>query len=67
VGGSVDVWAGETTRAPGWMQRSGLEWLYRLAQEPGRLWKRYLLSNTLFTGMLLAAVTRRFLRGGRRD
>ena len=67
VGGSIDVWAGETTRAPDWMQRSGLEWLYRLAQEPRRLWKRYLISNMLFTGMLLAALTRRVLRGGRRD
>jgi len=41
VGGSLDFVAGMTTRAPRWMQQSGLEWLYRLVQEPGRLWRRY--------------------------
>lgn len=49
VGGSFDVMAGVTQRAPGWMQRLGLEWLYRLLQEPGRLWKRYLRTNLVFT------------------
>ena len=34
--------------APAWMQRRGLEWLYRLCQEPGRLWKRYLVTNSIF-------------------
>ena len=34
--------------APLWMRRNGLEWLYRLFQEPGRLWKRYLVGNPLF-------------------
>ncbi|MBN1540760.1 WecB/TagA/CpsF family glycosyltransferase [candidate division KSB1 bacterium] len=48
VGGSFDILGGLTSRAPFWMQRSGLEWLYRLMQEPRRLWKRYLLLNTLF-------------------
>jgi len=65
VGGSIDVWAGETKRAPAWMQRGGLEWFYRFIQEPGRLWKRYIVSNTLFAGMLLHAVARRKLRGPR--
>jgi N-acetylglucosaminyldiphosphoundecaprenol N-acetyl-beta-D-mannosaminyltransferase len=61
VGGSMDVWAGETARAPEWMQGVGLEWLFRLSQEPSRLWKRYLLSNTLFTAMLIRALARRTL------
>jgi N-acetylglucosaminyldiphosphoundecaprenol N-acetyl-beta-D-mannosaminyltransferase len=43
VGGVFDVIAGRVERAPRWMQRSGLEWAHRLAQEPGRLWKRYLI------------------------
>ncbi len=41
VGGTFDMIAGVTRRAPAWMQRVGLEWLYRLAQEPRRLWRRY--------------------------
>jgi N-acetylglucosaminyldiphosphoundecaprenol N-acetyl-beta-D-mannosaminyltransferase len=53
VGGSFDVWAGKTRRAPAWMQRAGLEWFYRLLQEPRRMWKRYLVGNTRF--MLLVA------------
>lgn len=53
VGGAFDVLAGKVRRAPERWQRLGLEWLYRTAQEPGRLWKRYLITNTLFTGMVL--------------
>lgn len=48
VGGSFDVMAGKVVRAPEWMQRSGLEWLYRLLQEPYRLAWRYARTNTLF-------------------
>ena len=48
VGGSFDVLAGVVRRAPLWMQRSGLEWLFRLLQEPGRMWRRYLVTNALF-------------------
>lgn len=48
VGGSFDVYAGRVRRAPRWMQRAGLEWLYRFAQEPGRMWKRYLVGNATF-------------------
>lgn len=48
VGGSFDIWAGKTKRAPAWMQRAGLEWFYRLVQEPRRMWKRYLVGNTRF-------------------
>lgn len=48
VGGSFDVLAGKTKRAPLWMQKSGLEWFYRFMQEPKRMWKRYLIGNTKF-------------------
>lgn len=48
VGGSFDVVAGRVKRAPFWMQNSGLEWFYRLYQEPSRMWKRYLVGNTKF-------------------
>ncbi|HEX2532849.1 MAG TPA: WecB/TagA/CpsF family glycosyltransferase, partial [Chitinophagaceae bacterium] len=53
VGGSFDVVAGFTRRAPQWMQRTGLEWLYRVVQEPGRLWKRYLVTNTAFIVLVM--------------
>lgn len=52
VGGSFDVLAGLTKRAPIWMQRSGLEWLYRFAQEPRRMWRRYIIGNARFLGLL---------------
>jgi N-acetylglucosaminyldiphosphoundecaprenol N-acetyl-beta-D-mannosaminyltransferase len=61
VGGSFDVFAGLVERAPATWQRLGLEWLYRLKQEPRRLWRRYLVTNTLFCGMLLAEGGRRLL------
>ncbi|WP_172136363.1 WecB/TagA/CpsF family glycosyltransferase [Adlercreutzia sp. ZJ473] len=48
VGGSFDIVAGRTARAPGWMQRAGLEWLYRFAQEPRRMWRRYVIGNARF-------------------
>jgi len=53
VGGSFDVIAGLTRRAPEWTQRAGLEWFYRFLQEPGRLWKRYLVGNLRFLGLVL--------------
>jgi len=53
VGGSFDVLAGVIPRAPLWMQRNGLEWLFRLLQEPRRMWRRYLATNTLFLILLL--------------
>lgn len=55
VGGTFDIMAGKTRRAPAWMQRSGLEWFYRVLQEPGRMWKRYFTTNLAFAGMLLKA------------
>lgn len=48
VGGSFDVTAGVLRRAPKWIQQVGLEWLYRLAQEPRRLWRRYLRDDMAF-------------------
>jgi N-acetylglucosaminyldiphosphoundecaprenol N-acetyl-beta-D-mannosaminyltransferase len=53
VGGSFDVVAGLVKRAPQWMQKMGLEWLFRIIQEPGRMWKRYLVTNTLFIYYLI--------------
>lgn len=53
VGGSFDVVAGKVKRAPVWMQRLHSEWLYRLIQEPKRMWKRYFTTNSIFLGMIL--------------
>jgi N-acetylglucosaminyldiphosphoundecaprenol N-acetyl-beta-D-mannosaminyltransferase len=53
VGGSFDVIAGKTKRAPVWMQKSGLEWFYRVSQEPKRLWKRYLMTNSAFVYLVM--------------
>jgi len=61
VGGSFDVFAGKVRRAPRWMQRAGLEWLFRFAQEPRRLWKRYLVGNTRFIWIVVRELcARRF-------
>lgn len=59
VGGSFDVYAGKVQRAPEAWQRLGLEWLYRVKQEPRRLWRRYLVTNTIFLRMVLAAMLKR--------
>lgn len=48
VGGSFDILGGATRRAPGWMQKTGLEWLFRLILEPRRMWKRYFYTNSMF-------------------
>ncbi len=48
VGAAFDYHAGSVRRAPTWMRQAGLEWLYRLFSEPRRLWRRYLVTNTLF-------------------
>ena len=53
VGGTFDIVAGKTSRAPKWMQERGLEWLFRLLQEPERMWKRYLVTNTKFAFLLI--------------
>lgn len=61
VGAAFDFVAGTIKRAPPWMQRSGLEWVHRLASEPRRLWKRYLVTNPRF----VVGVARDGLRGKR--
>jgi N-acetylglucosaminyldiphosphoundecaprenol N-acetyl-beta-D-mannosaminyltransferase len=53
VGGSFDILAGKVKRAPAAWQRLGLEWLYRVLQEPRRLWRRYLVTNSAFTALVL--------------
>lgn len=58
VGGSFDVFAGVTKRAPLWMQKAGLEWLYRVIQEPQRMWKRYLVTNSIFLILSIREILR---------
>ena len=60
VGGTFDVVAGKVKRAPQWMQQWGLEWLYRVIQEPGRMWKRYLTTNSKFAWLLVTEKMKRF-------
>jgi N-acetylglucosaminyldiphosphoundecaprenol N-acetyl-beta-D-mannosaminyltransferase len=52
LGAAFPVFAGTQKKAPEWMRRTSLEWLYRLTREPGRLWKRYLYTNTKFIYLL---------------
>lgn len=59
VGGSFDVMAGLRARAPEVIQQIGLEWLFRLVQEPRRLWKRYLVTNVEFLYLISRAVIMR--------
>lgn len=53
IGGALPVMIGMQDRAPSWMQKSSLEWLYRLGQEPKRLFKRYAYTNTKFVYLLM--------------
>lgn len=64
VGAAFDFHAGLIPQAPGWMQRLGLEWLFRLAHEPRRLWRRYLRYNPRFMAAFGRQLTRHWLRGG---
>lgn len=57
VGGGLDVLAGQVRRAPPLVQRIGLEWLFRTAQEPLRLGPRYLATNAAFAGIIAKALT----------
>lgn len=56
VGGAFLLYAGVDTRAPSWMRKASLEWVYRLALEPKRLWRRYLVTNSAFIWMYLKHV-----------
>jgi len=58
VGGSLDIVAGKVTRAPHWMQHAGLEWLYRVLQEPRRMWWRYTSTNAAFAALMVTALMR---------
>ena len=59
VGAGFDFHAGTIKRAPVWMQRCGLEWLYRLFQDPKRLWKRYVVTNSKFMWYMITGKTSR--------
>lgn len=72
VGAAFDMHAGTLEQAPAWLQRAGLEWAFRLVQEPRRLWRRYLHHNPRFVWLfvrqlLLERVRAPAERGGRRD
>lgn len=54
VGGLFDFYSGNTRRAPRWLRELGLEWVYRIIQEPGRMWRRYVIGNPLFLYRVLA-------------
>ena len=60
IGGALPVMIGMQKRAPKWMQQLSLEWLYRLAQEPKRLFKRYLITNTLFILLFTKQIIKHF-------
>lgn len=59
VGAAFDFLSGSRSRAPRWMQRSGLEWSFRLLAEPRRLWRRYTITNLRFVGLVLHETMRR--------
>ena len=66
VGGSFDVYAGRVQRAPGWMRRVGLEWLFRVIQEPRRMWRRYLGDAPRFAWLVVRELVGRRRRRRRR-
>jgi N-acetylglucosaminyldiphosphoundecaprenol N-acetyl-beta-D-mannosaminyltransferase len=59
VGGLLDFFSGRIPRAPRWIRKLGLEWCYRLCQEPKRLWRRYLVGNAVFLARLALAYSSR--------
>jgi N-acetylglucosaminyldiphosphoundecaprenol N-acetyl-beta-D-mannosaminyltransferase len=61
VGGSLDVLAGSVLRAPKLVQNFGLEWLFRIYQEPKRMWWRYATTNTAFLGLVINALVRKYI------
>lgn len=63
IGAVFDFYAGTVQRAPEWMIAGGMEWFYRLVREPQRMWKRYLVGNTLFVVAMLKAKFQRADRG----
>lgn len=65
VGAAFDFISGQKAKAPRWMQDSGLEWLFRLIQEPRRLWKRYLVTNSLYLAYLAWALAAKRISFGK--
>jgi N-acetylglucosaminyldiphosphoundecaprenol N-acetyl-beta-D-mannosaminyltransferase len=63
AGRAVDFLSGARLRAPRWLQKLSLEWAYRLAQEPRRLWRRYLLDSPKVLGIFIAKYSARATRG----
>jgi N-acetylglucosaminyldiphosphoundecaprenol N-acetyl-beta-D-mannosaminyltransferase len=63
IGGSFEMVAGIVKRAPGWVQTTGCEWLYRLCMEPRRLWRRYLIGNSQFLKIVISQRLSLFLFG----
>lgn len=66
IGGTFNFMSGRVKRAPRWMQRCGLEWIYRIVQEPGRLWRRYAYGLVKFSYLSLLSVFGAFNDGGSR-
>jgi N-acetylglucosaminyldiphosphoundecaprenol N-acetyl-beta-D-mannosaminyltransferase len=64
IGGALDILSGTVPRAPGWMQRAGFEWVWRMAQEPGRMWRRYLVDDTRIVASVAVAALRNGVRAG---
>jgi N-acetylglucosaminyldiphosphoundecaprenol N-acetyl-beta-D-mannosaminyltransferase len=65
IGAGLDFIAGRAKRAPEWVGRLGFEWLYRLAHEPRRLWRRYLVNDPKFAAVLLRELRERRAQGRR--
>ena len=66
IGAVFDFYAGTVERAPLWMQRHGLEWLYRLVRQPRKMWKRYLVGNPLFLYNVIKEYFQRREKSGER-
>ena len=66
VGGMFDIAAGRAHFAPDWIRKLALEWLYRLAQEPRRMWRRYLTTNSIFLWLFSIELVKKIF-GLRRD
>jgi N-acetylglucosaminyldiphosphoundecaprenol N-acetyl-beta-D-mannosaminyltransferase len=64
VGALFDVVSGKVPRAPGWLADNGLEWIFRLAIEPGRMWRRYLLGNPVFVHRVMSEARARHADSG---
>jgi N-acetylglucosaminyldiphosphoundecaprenol N-acetyl-beta-D-mannosaminyltransferase len=67
VGAAFDMFGGRTRNAPAWMRDRGLEWAFRVASEPRRLWRRHVLNDPLFLVLLAAQVAREHLGAGERS